>query len=155
MTDWSIKKKNPSSSKPLISDLRLQHQKLTGLLECLIPVGRELLMGIPTDHFKEPMFIKVNIFERHINRIEVLIPLLKQWEKSRFVEDSIGLIIRGCLSDVISQFYIEEVHSKVKSCPSPEENRYLETVSSLLADHIRTGLKHLKALTDSGVFTRE
>lgn len=155
MADWSLEKKNPSSSKPLKPELRLQLHELTKLLENVIPVGRVLLEGIPTDNFREPMFIKVNIFERHINRIEVLIPLLKQWEKSRFVEDSIGLIIRGCLSDVISQFYIEDVHSKVKLCPSPEEDKYLETVSSLLADHIRTGLRHIKALTDAGVFTRE
>ncbi len=155
MADWSLEKKNPSSSKPLMPYLRLQLHELTKLLKDVIPVGRELLEGIPTDNFREPMFIKVSIFERHINRIEVLMPLLKQWEKSRFVEDSIGLIIRGCLTDVISQFYIEDVHSKVKLCPSPEEDKYLEVVASLLADHIRTGLKHTKALTDAGVFTRK
>lgn len=125
------------------------------MLEDVIPVGRKLLKGIPTDHFKEPMFIKVNIFERHVNRIEVIIPLLKQWEKSPFVEDSIGLIVRGCLSDVISQFYLEDVHSNVKSCPSPEEAEYLKVASSLLADHIHSGLRHVKALTDAGIFTRE
>src|SRR3989338_6006328 len=90
-----------------------------------------------------------------IKMIEVIIPLLKQWEESPFVEDSIGLIVRACLSDVISQFYLEDVHSKVRSCPSPEEDEYLETAYSLLADHIHTGLRHIKALTDSGVFTRE
>src|SRR3989338_4320831 len=90
-----------------------------------------------------------------IKLLEDVIPLLKQWEESPFVEDSIGLIVRACLSDVISQFYLEDVHSKVRSCPSPEEDEYLETASSLLADHIHTGLRHIKALTDSGVFTRE
>ena len=80
---------------------------------------------------------------------------MKQWEKSPFIEDSIGLIVRGCLSDVISQFYIEDVHSKVKSCPSPEEDEYLKVATSMLADHIHTGLRHVKALTDAGIFTRE
>ncbi|ASS48333.1 MAG: hypothetical protein A3D31_08790 [Candidatus Fluviicola riflensis] len=155
MSDWRLEKKKLSSTKLLTSNSKLQLHQLIKLLEDVIPVGRKLLEGIPTDHFKEPMFIKINIFERHINRIEVIIPLLKQWEESPFVEDSIGLIVRACLSDVISQFYLEDVHSKVRSCPSPEEDEYLETASSLLADHIHTGLRHIKALTDSGVFTRE
>ena len=71
------------------------------------------------------------------------------------MEDSIGLIVRGCLSDVISQFYLEDVHSKVKSCPSPEEAEYLEVASSLLADHIYSGINHIKTLTDAGIYTRE
>ncbi len=155
MSDWWLEKKNLSSNKLLTANSTLQLHELIKLLEDMIPVGRKLLKDIPTEHFKESMFIKINFFERHINRIEVIIPLLKQWEKSPFIEDSIGLIIRGCLSDVISQFYIEDVHSKVKSCPSPEEDEYLKTVSSLLADHIHTGLGHIKSLTDAGVFTRE
>jgi hypothetical protein len=155
MSDWWLEKKNLSSTKLLTANSTIQLHQLIKLLEDVIPVGRKLLKGIPTNHFKEPMFIKINIFERHINRIEVIIPLLKQREKSPFVEDSIGLIVRGCLSDVISQFYIEDVHSKVKSCPSPEEDEYLKAASSLLADHIHTGLRHIKALTDAGVFTRE
>lgn len=155
MSDWWLEKKNLSSTKLLTSNSKLQLHQLIKLLEDVIPVGRKLLKGIPTDHFKEPMFIKINIFERHINRIEVIIPLLKQWEKSPFIEDSIGLIVRGCLSDVISQFYIEDVHSKVKSCPSPEEDEYLKVATSMLADHIHTGLRHVKALTDAGIFTRE
>jgi len=155
MSDWWLEKKNLSSNKLLTANSTFQLHELIKLLEDMIPVGRKLLKDIPTDHFKESMFIKINFFERHINRIEVIIPLLKQWEKSPFIEDSIGLIIRGCLSDVISQFYIEDVHSKVKSCPSPEEDEYLKTVSSLLADHIHTGLGHIKSLTDAGVFTRE
>lgn len=155
MSNWWLEKKNPSSSILLTSNSILQLHQLIKLLEDVIPVGRKLLKSIPTDYFKEPMFIKINIFERHINRTEVIIPLLKQWEKSPFVEDSIGLIVRACLSDVISQFYIEDVHSKVKSLPSPEEDEYLEVASSLLADHIHTGLRHVKALTDAGVFTRE
>lgn len=155
MSDWWLEKKNLSSTKLLTSNSTLQLHQLIKLLEDVIPVGRKLLQGIPTDHFKEPMFIKINIFERHINRIEVIIPLLKQWENSPFVEDSIGLIVRGCLSDVISQFYIEDVHSKVKSCPSPEEVKYLEVASSLLADHIHTGIRHMKTLRDAGVLTRE
>jgi len=155
MSDWWFEKKNLDSTKLLTSNSTLKLHQLIKLLEDVIPVGRKLLKGIPTDHFKEPMFIKINIFERQINRTEVIIPLLKQWEKSPFVEDSIGLIVRGCLSDVISQFYIEDVHSKVKSCPSPEEEEYLEVASSLLADHIHTGLRYVKALTDAGIFTRE
>ena len=155
MSDWSLEKKNLSSTKLLTSNSTLQLHQLIKVLEDVIPVGRKLLKSIPTDHFKEPMFIKINIFERHINRTEVIIPMLKQWEKSPFVEDSIGLIVRACLSDVISQFYIEDVHSKVKSCPSPEEDEYLEVAASLLADHIHAGLRHVKALTDAGVFTRE
>jgi hypothetical protein len=155
MSDWWLEKKNLSSTKLLTPNLKLQLHQLIKLLEDVIPVGRKLLEDIPTNHFTEPMFIKINIFERHINRIEVIVPLLKQWEGSPFVEDSIGLIVRACLSDVISQFYLEDVHSKVKFCPSPEEDEYLETASSLLADHINTGLRHIKALMDAGVFTRE
>jgi hypothetical protein len=155
MPDWYLEKINKHSTKLLTENSTLQLHQLIKLLEDMIPIGRKLLKGILTNHFKEPMFIKINVFERHINRIEVIIPLLKQWEKSPYVEDSIGLIIRGCLSDVISQFYIEDVHSKVKSCPSPEEDEYLKTTTSLLADHIHTGLSHLKSLTDAGVFTRE
>ncbi len=155
MSDWLYKKKNLSSTKPLTSNSIIQLHKLIKLLEGVIPVGRKLLKNTPTDHFNEPMFIKINIFERYINRLEVIIPLLKQWKKSPFVEDSIGLIVRACLSDVISQFYIEDIHSKVKSCPSPEEDKYLEVARSLLADHIHTGLRHVKALTDAGVFTKE
>lgn len=144
-----------SSGEVLNSSSILQLHQLIKLLEDVIPAGRKLLNDIPTDHFKETRFIKVNILERHINRIDVIISLLKQWEKSPFVEDSIGLIIRGCLSDVISEFYIEDLHSKVKTCPSPEEEAYLKATSSFLADHIRAGLGHNKALTDAGVFTRE
>lgn len=155
MTDWWLEKKNLSSAKLLTSNSTLLLHQLIKLLEDLIPIGRKLLKGIPTDHFKETMFIKINIFERHINRTEVIVLLLKQWDKNELVEDSIGLILRSCLSDVISHFYIEDVHSKVKSCPSPEEEKYLEVASSLLADHIYAGLRHAKALTDAGVFTRE
>jgi len=155
MSDRWFKQKNHSSTKHLTTKSRLQLHQSIKLLEDVLPVGRKMLKEIPSDPFTEPMFIKVNILERHINRIEVIIPLLKQWEKSPFVEDSIGLIIRGCLSDVISQFYIEDVHSKVKSCPSPEEDEYLKIVYSLLTDHIHSGLRHIKSLTDAGVFTRE
>lgn len=155
MSDWWLEKKNLSSTKLLTSNSILQLNQLIKLLEDVIPAGRKLLESIPTDRFKEPIFIKINIYERHINRIEVIIPLLKQWKNSPFVEDSIGLIIRGCLSDVISHFYLEDVHSKVKSCPSPEEVEYLKVASSLLADHIHTGVRHTKALRDAGVFTRE
>lgn len=155
MSDRLFKQRNHSSTKLLTTNSKFQLEQATRLLTDMVPVGRKILKEIPTDHFKEPMFVKVNMLERHINRIEVIIPLLKQWEKSPFVEDSIGLIIRGCLSDVISHFYIEDVHSKVKSCPSPEEEKYLNTVYSLLADHIHSGLRHLKSLTDAGVFTRK
>jgi hypothetical protein len=155
MSDYWLEKKNLSSTTLLASNSTHQLHQLIKLLEEVIPVGRKLMQGIPTNYFREPMFIKINIFERHINRIEVIIPLLKQWEKSPFIEDSIGLIVRGCLSDVISQFYIEDVHSKVKSCPSQEEDEYLEIVSSLLADHIHSGIRYVKSLTDAGVLTRE
>lgn len=155
MSNWRIEKKNLSSGKVLTSNSILQLQKLTMLLEDAIPAGRKLLKDIPVDHFKETRFIKVNILERHINRIEVIIFLLSQWEKRPSVEDSIGLIIRGCLSDVISEFYIEDLHYKVKTCPSPEEEVYLKATSSFLADHVRAGLSYNKALTDAGVFSKE
>lgn len=155
MSNLRIEKRNLSSAKLLTSNSTLQLHQLTRLLEEVGPVGRKLLDSFPTNHFREPMFVKINMFERHINRIEVLIPLLKQWEKRPFVEDSIGLIIRACLSDVISQFYIEDYHSKVKSSPSSEEDEYLQVVSSLMADHIHTGLRHTKSLMEAGVFTRE
>lgn len=155
MSNRRLKQRNHSSTKLLTTNSKFQLQQAIKFLNDMVPVGRKILAKIPTEDFTEPMFVKVNMLERHMNRIEVIVPLLNQWEKSPFVEDSIGLIIRGCLSDVISHFYIEDVHSKVKSCPSAEEEEYLNTVYSLLADHIHSGVRHMKSLTDAGVFTRE
>lgn len=138
---------------PLSSELQNKLYQLIELLETVISTGKSVISKIPVNLFKEPMFIRVNLFHRYINRIEVLIPLLKEWEKNINVEDSIGIIIRACLVDVISQFYLEEFHSKVNTCPSEEEDKYLQVARDLLADHIFSGVKYLKTLKDASVFT--
>ena len=155
MDDLYLEKKILPSSHALAPEVQDQLLQLTKWFEDVIPSGRKLLASIPTDSFKETRYIKVNILERHINRIEVISSLFEQWKNSRGVEDSIGLIIRACLSDILSQFYIEDLHSKVKKTPSQEEDEYLKATSSLLADHIRAGLIYNKAQTNAGVITRE
>jgi hypothetical protein len=155
MPDWMLKKESPTEAKPLTSIAQVKLYELIQLLEDLIPIGKTVVNRIPTQYFREPMFIRVNLFERYINRIEVMIPLMRQWEKNPVVEDSIGLIMRGCLVDALYQFHLDDVHSKVKSCPSPEESEYLQVASDLLADHIFSGVKYLKGAKDAGVFTNE
>lgn len=141
--------------KPLTSEVKSRLYQLISLLEDLISVGRIVSDSIPINHFKEPMFIRVNLFRRYINRIEVIIPLLKKWEQNENIEDSIGLLIRACLVDVISQFYLEHIHSKVKECPSEEERTYLQVPRDLLADHIFSGVNYFKTLKDANVFSND
>lgn len=152
-SDFFLENGYAAERNPLSSELQNKLYQLIEILETVISTGKSVISNIPVNHFKEPMFIRVNFFNRYINRIEVLIPLLKQWKKNINVEDSIGIIIRSCLVDVISQFYLEEFHSKVKVCPSEEEDKYLQVARDLLADHIFTGVKYFKTLKDVSVFT--
>lgn len=141
--------------KPLTLELQTKLYQLIELLENITPIGRLTLEGFPIDHFKDPMYIRVNLFHRYINRIEVMIPLMKKWEQNPDIEDSIGIIMRACLVDVISQFYLEDIHSKVNTCPSIEETEYLQVAKDLLADHLFSGMKYLKTLKDDKVYTNE
>lgn len=141
--------------KPLTLEVQTKLYKLISLLVEFTPICRSVLDSIPVNSFKEPMFIRVNLFQRYINRIEVIITLLKQWEQNPELEDSIGILIRACLADVISQFYLEDIHSKVKGCPSEEENQYLQVAKDLLADHIFSGVNYFKTMKDASVFTNK
>src|SRR5215203_6054052 len=127
------------------------------ILEDFVAMGKSVAVRLPTEDLQEALFIRVNLFGRYVNRIEVVIQLMKQWEKNPEFEDSIGIIIRACLADVLSQFYLEDCHSQVDNSPSPspEEKKYLESARDLLADHLFSGVNYYKSLKDGGVYSDE
>lgn len=141
--------------KPLSSASQIKLYQLIRLLEELLPVGENVISQLPEGNYSFALYIRVNLFRRYIDRFKVLIPLMKLWENETYVEDSVGTIIRACLADVLMQFYLEDIHSKVKVCPSPEEDTYLRTVNALLADHIYSGIAYHKSTKDAGVFNEK
>jgi hypothetical protein len=124
----------------------MNHSKITDLLKDLVIEGRTVLGNIPEGTKSDPMFIRVNLFSRYIHRIDTIIPMIDQWDENS--SDTVGIIIRACLVDVISQFYLEHIHSKVKSIPSEEETEYLLVAHDLLADHIFSVVGYFKAMKD-------
>lgn len=141
--------------KLLSSSSQIKLYQLIRLLEELQLVGDNVISHFPEGNYSFALFIRVNLFRRYIDRLKVLLPLLKIWENETYVEDSVGTIIRASLADVLMQFYLEDIHSKVKVCPSPEEDAYLRTVNALLADHIYSGIAYHKSTREAGVFNEK
>jgi hypothetical protein len=139
--------------KPMTVPVRTKLYQIKKILDEFVQLGIRVENGHPTKEHDEFIYIKVNLFGRYVHRLEAISLLLPELESNPTIEDTIGLVIRGCLADLIPMFYLEVLQSHATN--EEGEDEMIGQARAFLCDHLFSFLTFLKDYRTAGVYTEK
>jgi hypothetical protein len=133
------KKRNKNIVKPLSNLNKTKLHQFRRIIKEIVEVGIKIDSRNKSGSYKEYLFVRVNLFQRFIRRLEAINILLEHLETNISIEDSIGLIIRSGLIDFLQMTYLDLLHVKFEGEKTEEnEIKLSKQTRNYLAEHIRT-----------------